>query len=93
MGEETYHLIDREVLLHRLKQVSNFERFQEIPERDFILGLLESSKRIHKPQQNYHVELVIRSCEEGRDGIWDCSTNEGKEGFNDMISILNDLKI
>lgn len=88
MGEETYHLIDREILLHRLKTLE----FNS-PERVFLLDIMDNSKRIHRPQHNYHVDLVIRSCEEGRDGDWDCSTSEGKEGFDDMIVILNDLKI
>ena len=36
------------------------------------------------------IQTVIKSCEEGRDGTWDCSTDEGKEGFNDMKSLLED---
>lgn len=28
------------------------------------------------------------SCEEGLDGTWDCSTEEGRESFGDMISII-----
>ena len=36
------------------------------------------------------------SCEEGLSGDWDCSTEEGKESFGDMISIIemiqNELK-
>ena len=34
------------------------------------------------------INIVILSCEEGRDGDWDCSTDEGKEGFDDMIWLL-----
>ena len=32
---------------------------------------------------------VRKSCEEGYDGDWNCSTDEGKEGFNDMIELLD----
>ena len=28
------------------------------------------------------------SCEEGLSGDWDCSSEEGKESFGDMISII-----
>lgn len=28
------------------------------------------------------------SCEEGLDGSWDCSTEEGREAFGDMIDII-----
>ena len=88
MEGETYHLIDREVLLHRVKQLE----FNS-PERMFLLDLMDNTVRIHKPQQNYHIDILIRSCEEGKSGEWDCSTDEGKEGFNDMIYMLEHLKI
>ena len=38
------------------------------------------------------IDTVIKSCEEGKDGRWDCSTDEGKEGFNDMVELLNRAK-
>ena len=37
---------------------------------------------------NHNINTLIKSCEEGRDGDWDVSTNEGLEGFNDMITLL-----
>lgn len=37
---------------------------------------------------NKNIDTLIKSCEEGRDGDWDVSTNEGLEGFNDMITLL-----
>lgn len=37
---------------------------------------------------NQNINIVIKSCEEGRDGDWDVSTDEGKEGFDDMITLL-----
>ena len=36
------------------------------------------------------IMTVRKSCEEGADGSWDCSTDEGKEGFNDMITLLDE---
>jgi len=38
------------------------------------------------------INIVIASCEEGADGTWDCSTDEGKESFNDMITLLDEAK-
>jgi hypothetical protein len=32
--------------------------------------------------------ILKMSCEEGLSGDWDCSTEEGKESFGDMISII-----
>jgi hypothetical protein len=34
------------------------------------------------------LSLLKMCCEEGMNGDWDCSTQEGKEGFNDMITII-----
>ena len=34
------------------------------------------------------IEIVKKSCEEGIDGTWDCSTEEGRESFNDMVDLL-----
>jgi hypothetical protein len=40
--------------------------------------------------------VLKMSCNEGLNGTWDCSTEEGKESFDDMITIIewieNDLK-
>jgi hypothetical protein len=42
------------------------------------------------------LNVLKMSCEEGSDGRWDCSTEEGRESFLDMIFIIelieNDLK-
>jgi hypothetical protein len=42
------------------------------------------------------LNILKMSCEEGLSGYWDCSSEEGKEGFGDMISIIqmieNELK-
>lgn len=38
------------------------------------------------------LDTVIRSCEEGKDGTWDTSTDEGKEGFDAMIDLLERVK-
>lgn len=34
------------------------------------------------------LNILKMSCEEGLDGSWDCSSEEGKESFGDMISII-----
>lgn len=85
---EIYHLVDREVVLDKIKSLE-----PNTPERLFLLGLLDNSIRLHKPKHNEFINIVIKSCEEGRDGDWDCCTNEGKEGFNDMITLLEKCKI
>lgn len=38
------------------------------------------------------LDIVITSCREGYDGTWDCTTDEGKEGFLDMITLLEKIK-
>ena len=35
-----------------------------------------------------NIRIVKKSCEEGHDETWDCSTEEGREGFLDMITLL-----
>ena len=34
------------------------------------------------------LNVLKMSCEEGLDGTWDCSSEEGKESFGDMITII-----
>lgn len=34
------------------------------------------------------LNILKMSCEEGLDGSWDCSSEEGRESFGDMISII-----
>jgi hypothetical protein len=38
------------------------------------------------------LDIVIASCEEGKSGEWDCSTDEGKEGFDAMVENLEEVK-
>jgi hypothetical protein len=44
-------------------------------------------------KHNRDVDILVKSCEEGRDGDWDVSTNEGLEGFDAMITQLNNCYI
>src|ERR1035437_49209 len=37
------------------------------------------------------IQTVKKSCKEGENGTWDCSTQEGKKGFLDMINLLDDV--
>jgi hypothetical protein len=39
-----------------------------------------------------NIKTLIASCEEGYDGRWDCSSDEGKEGFLAMITLLEEVK-
>jgi len=32
--------------------------------------------------------ILKMSCQEGLDGDWDCTTEEGRESFGDMISVI-----
>ena len=41
------------------------------------------------PKQLHSLELVRNSCQEGMDGTWDCSTDEGRESFQPMIDDLD----
>lgn len=54
MEGEVFHLIDREILLARVKSLDF-----NTPERLFLLGLMDNSIRIHKPAHNYHIDRVI----------------------------------
>lgn len=45
-----------------------------------------------KEEFNHKINILIASCNEGYDGTWDCCTDEGKEGFLDMIKLLEELK-
>lgn len=38
------------------------------------------------------LNVLKMSCEEGLDGSWDCTTEEGKESFGDMITIIEMIK-
>jgi hypothetical protein len=38
------------------------------------------------------IDNVVSSCEEGQDGRWDCSSEDGKRGFGDMITVLHEAK-
>ena len=42
------------------------------------------------------LNVLKMSCEEGLSGDWDCTSEEGRESFGDMISIIemiqNELK-
>jgi len=60
MEGEVYHLIDRELILDRVKSLEFGS-----PERVFLLKILDESIRIHKPNHNYHIDCLIESCEQG----------------------------
>jgi len=45
-----------------------------------------------KEEYNKIIDILIASCNEGYTGDWDCTTDEGKEGFLDMITLLEKLR-
>ena len=47
-------------------------------------------KNIQQVKDNLNV--LKRSCAEGKSGEWDCSTKEGREGFDDMITIIERIE-
>jgi hypothetical protein len=54
-------------------------------------------KELNKMKRVFDLLNVLKmSCQEGLDGDWDCSTEEGRESFGDMITIIeiiqNELK-
>jgi hypothetical protein len=48
--------------------------------------------KLRKRLINHKVDLLIKSCEEGISGEWDCSTEEGKSSFQPMIDDLELIK-
>lgn len=38
-----------------------------------------------------HLQALRDSCYQGFDGSWDCSTDEGKEGFNAMADSVEEV--
>jgi len=47
----------------------------------------------NKKQLKELLDVLRHSCEEGLDGTWDCSTAEGKEGFNNMADNCVDIAL
>lgn len=60
MEGEVFHLVDREVLLERVKSLPYGS-----PERMFLLDIMDNTVRVHKPNHNYHIDCLIESCEQG----------------------------
>jgi len=45
-------------------------------------------------KHNSDIDILVKSCEEGRNGIMPVrSTTEGKEGFDNLITLLNNCYI
>lgn len=59
MEGEVYHLIDRELILDKVKSLEIGS-----PERVFLLKILDESIKIHKPNHNYHIDCLIELCNE-----------------------------
>ncbi len=45
-----------------------------------------------KEEQIRLINILIESCNQGISGEWDCTTDEGKQGFESMITLLEKLK-
>jgi len=52
-------------------------------------------KKLTKKQKQLKelLDTLRSSCEEGLDGTWDCSTDEGREGFNAMADNCVDIAL
>lgn len=59
MEGEVFHLVDREVLLERVKSLPYGS-----PERMFLLDIMDNTIRVHKPNHNYHIDCLIETCEQ-----------------------------
>ncbi len=49
------------------------------------------AKKLSKVEVKKIFIALLNSCQEGHSGNWDCSTDEGKEGFEDMRDNLTEL--
>ena len=47
---------------------------------------------MNKKECLQELAILKKSCEEGMDGTWDCSTQEGREGFEAMIRQIEDVQ-
>ena len=52
--------------------------------------LLDETQKKNKTIKSL-LSTLKKSCQEGRSGDWDCSTEEGKEGFDAMIKDIEDI--
>lgn len=49
-------------------------------------------KKIGQEEAVEYLDACIKSCEEGQDGVWDVTTKEGQEGFEDMRYLLEQVR-
>ena len=59
MEGEVFHLVDREVLLEKVKSLPYGSL-----ERMFLLDIMDNTVRVHKPNHNYHIDCLIETCEQ-----------------------------
>jgi hypothetical protein len=84
--EELESVLPNDVLSFSLNDFMDACNNQEINLEGYWVSYINVIDEME--EHNHNIEIVIKSCEEGRDGDWDCSTTEGKEGFDDMITLL-----
>ena len=58
----------------------------------FLKGNKNIVVDINIKEINHLLDIVISSCREGMSGDWDCCSQDGKEGFDDMIKLLYKVK-
>lgn len=85
-AEELESVLPNDVLSYTLTDFMDACNNQEIQLGEYWVSYIRVIDDIE--QHNHNIGVVIKSCEEGRDGDWDVSTDEGKEGFDDMITLL-----
>ena len=54
--------------------------------KGFLLADKEVREKITR-----RLETLRNSCLEGLDGTWDCSTDEGKDGFQAMANSVDEV--
>jgi hypothetical protein len=89
--EELETVLPNDVSVLTLSQFMELCNNEEFNPDSYWVSYIRILDYINK--HNSDIDILVKSCEEGRDGDWDVSTNEGLEGFNDMINLLNNCYI
>jgi len=93
-GDDYYTIEDGQVVWSCWDDVSE-ELYT--PDIRYFATEQEAQKELIKMKRIFNLLNVLKMCcEDGKNGDWDCSSEEGKESFGDMIVVLeiieNELK-
>lgn len=89
--DELMSILPPDVSILTLSQFMDLCNNEEFNPDSYWVSYIRILDYINK--HNGDIDTLIKSCEEGRDGDWDVSTNEGLEGFDAMITQLNNCYI